>query len=224
MRRAIREHLRDFVAIGVLVVLALVTTGVILAQQQPTSRPGSRSSGHDHFELKAEFTTAQAVTPGQGQTDDHRRHQGRRRVQGVNLESGRAVVTMDIDNKYAPLIHPDATLLLRPRTGPAGHDDRDRPGHQTGQQVKEGSTIPLARPQPNVQPDQILASLDGDTRAFLQLLLQAAGQGLAATTAASSRPACSASSPTARDLAKHQRRAREAAPEHRRRDHELRPA
>ena len=44
--------------------------------------------------------------------------------------------------------------------------------------MKEGSTIPLARPQPNVQPDQILASLDGDTRSFLQLLLQAAGQGL----------------------------------------------
>jgi hypothetical protein len=34
VRRAIREHLRDFVAIGVLAVLAVVTTGVILARQQ----------------------------------------------------------------------------------------------------------------------------------------------------------------------------------------------
>ena len=37
-------------------------------------------------------------------------------VSGVNLDSGRAVVTMAVDPKYAPLIHPDATLLLRPRT------------------------------------------------------------------------------------------------------------
>ena len=35
----------------------------------------------------------------------------------MSLESGRAVVTMQVDNKYAALIHPDATLLLRPRTG-----------------------------------------------------------------------------------------------------------
>jgi hypothetical protein len=34
VKRAIREHLRDFVGIAVLVVLGLVTTGVILAQQQ----------------------------------------------------------------------------------------------------------------------------------------------------------------------------------------------
>ena len=43
VRRAIREHLRDFVAIGVLLVLALVTTGVILASKRrrlPVLAPG----------------------------------------------------------------------------------------------------------------------------------------------------------------------------------------
>ena len=67
MRRAIREHLRDFVAIAVLVVLALVTTGVILSQQRPNFPSWVPILGQDRFELKAEFTTAQAVTPGQGQ-------------------------------------------------------------------------------------------------------------------------------------------------------------
>ena len=116
MRRAIREHLRDFVAIIVLVVLAVVTTGVILVQQSANFPAWVPILGSDHFELKAEFTTAQAVTPGQGQQIT---------IAGikvgtvgtVTLENGRAVVTMDIDNKYAPLIHPDASLLLRPRTG-----------------------------------------------------------------------------------------------------------
>ena len=95
VKRAIREHLRDFVAIAVLVVLALVTTGVILAQQQPSFPSWVPILGQDHFELKAEFTTAQAVTPGTGADSDHRRDQGRQRVQASNLESGRAVVTMD---------------------------------------------------------------------------------------------------------------------------------
>ena len=38
-------------------------------------------------------------------------------ITGVDLENGAAVVTMQIDNKYAPLIHPDASLLLRPAPG-----------------------------------------------------------------------------------------------------------
>jgi len=49
---------------------------------------------------------------------------------------------------------------------------------QDGKEVSEGSTVPLANTQPNVNPDQILASLDGDTQSFLQLLLQGGSQGL----------------------------------------------
>ncbi len=199
MKRAIREHLRDFVGIAVLVVLGLVTTGVILAQQQQSFPSWVPILGQDHFELKAEFSSAQAVTPGQGQQITI----GGIKVgtvSSVNLESGRAVVTMEVDNKYAALIHPDATLLLRPRTGLQDMTIEVDPG-TAGQPVKEGTTLPLANSQPNVQPDQILASLDGDTQGFLRLLLQAAGKGLA-----HNGPKLAAGlkrfQPTARDLAK----------------------
>jgi phospholipid/cholesterol/gamma-HCH transport system substrate-binding protein len=176
MRRAIREHLRDFVAIFVLVVLALVTTGVILASQT-TLLPGwIPGIGDDKFELKAEFSSAQAVTPGQGQTVTIAGiNVGQ--VSGSELESGRAIVTMQVDHKYAELIHPDASLLLRPRTGLQDMTIQVDPGTR-GEPVEEGTTLPLASSQPNVQPDQIFASLDGDTRSFLQLLLQAASEGL----------------------------------------------
>jgi phospholipid/cholesterol/gamma-HCH transport system substrate-binding protein len=174
--RAIREHLRDFVAIAALIVLGLVTTGVILASQTTLIPSWIPFLGEDRFELKAEFSSAQAVTPGQGQTVT---------ISGINvgqvsgseLESGRAVVTMQIDNKYASLIHPDASLLLRPRTGLQDMTIELDPG-SGDKEVQEGSTLPLASSQPNVPPDQILASLDGDTRSFLQLLLQGAGEGL----------------------------------------------
>jgi phospholipid/cholesterol/gamma-HCH transport system substrate-binding protein len=72
----------------------------------------------------------------------------------------------------------------------------------SGGEVEEGSTIPLANTQPNVQPDQILASLDADTRSYLQLLLQAAGQGLRGENGPKLAAALKRFSPTARDLAK----------------------
>jgi phospholipid/cholesterol/gamma-HCH transport system substrate-binding protein len=156
VKRAIREHLRDFVAIAVLVVLAIVATGVILVKQQANFPSWLPILGQDHFELKAEFSSAQAVTPGQGQTVDL---SGIKigTVQAVNLENGVAVVTMNIDPKYAPLIHKDASLLLRPRTGLQDMTIEIDPGTPGSKEVKEGSTVPLADTQPNINPDQILA-------------------------------------------------------------------
>jgi phospholipid/cholesterol/gamma-HCH transport system substrate-binding protein len=176
VKRAIREHLRDFVAIFVLMLLAIVATGVILVKQQANFPSWLPILGEEQFELKAEFTSAQAVTPGQGQTVDL---SGVKvgTVKAVNLENGVAVVTMNIQPKYAPLIHKDASLLLRPRTGLQDMTIEIDPG-TSGKEVKEGSTLSLANTEPNVNPDQILASLDGDTQAFLQLLLQGGAQGL----------------------------------------------
>ncbi len=59
--------------------------------------------------------TAQAVTPGQGQAVDIAGIQVGK-ITSVDLEDGHAVVGMDIEPKYLELIHPDATLLLRPKT------------------------------------------------------------------------------------------------------------
>jgi phospholipid/cholesterol/gamma-HCH transport system substrate-binding protein len=176
VRRAIREHLRDFVAISVLLVLGLVTAGVIIRQQAADFPSWVPVLGSDHFELKAELSTAQAVTPGQGQTVNIAGIQVGS-ISKVELEEGTAVVTMQIDNKYSELIHPDATLLLRPRTGLQDMTLEMNPG-TGGREVQEGWTVPLANTQPNVQPDQIFATLDGDTRSYLQLLLQAASRGL----------------------------------------------
>ena len=91
-----------------------------------------------------------------------------------------------------------------------------------GQPVEEGTTLPLASSQPNVQPDQIFASLDGDTRSFLQLLLQAAGKGLGRQ-----RPQAGGGPEALRALRArprpHQRGSRRAPREHQAGDHELRP-
>ena len=68
------------------------------------------------FQLQAAFSTAQAVTPGQGQTV---RVSGVRvgDITKVGLKDGHAVVTLDLDPEYKDLVHTDATALLRPKTG-----------------------------------------------------------------------------------------------------------
>ena len=176
MRRIIREHLRDFVALTLLFVAGLAVAGLILSQQQQPYPSWIPFLGDDQFELKAEFDTAQAIVPGQGQTVNMAGVEVGD-ITEVDLEDGTAVVTMGINEPYESLIHPDATMLLRPRTGLQDMTIELNPGRQ-GESVGEGFVVPQAQTNPNVQPDQILASLDADTRRYLQLLIQGGAEGL----------------------------------------------
>jgi phospholipid/cholesterol/gamma-HCH transport system substrate-binding protein len=176
MTRAIREHLRDFLAIIALVAAAIFSVFVILSGQKASIPEWVPLLGSDRFELKAEFETGQSITPGQGQAVQIA---GIRvgDITDVQLEEGNAIVTMEIDHKYAELVHDDATLLLRPKTGLNDMVIQMALGKGPGT-VEEGETIPLANTQPNVNPDEFLATLDGDTRAFLKLLLAGGAEGL----------------------------------------------
>lgn len=174
MKKALRTYTKDFVAVIVLAVIGLATLFVILSQQSTALPSWFPFLGEDRFELKTEFQTAQAVTPGQGQTVNL---SGVKigDVTRVDLEDGVAVVTMEVDPEFAQLIHPDASALLRPRTGLQDMTIELDAGTDPGE-IPEGYTIPLANSAPNINPDQILASLDGDTRAYLKLLLAGGAQ------------------------------------------------
>jgi phospholipid/cholesterol/gamma-HCH transport system substrate-binding protein len=177
MRRALREHARDVLAVVGLVLAALFATTVILINQRTTLPSWVPLIGTDRFALEADFSTAQAVTPGQGQSVDI---SGIRvgEVSGVKLENGHAVVSMEVDNKYAPLIRRDASLLLRPKTGLNDMVVEVDPGTQSSPEIKEGSTVPLSSTLPQVNPDEFLASLDADTQQFLKLLLSNGAEAL----------------------------------------------
>ena len=177
MSRALRAHIRDVVAIIALLAAALFATTVILINQR-TSLPGwVPLIGTDRFELEAEFSTGQAVTPGQGQSVDIAGIKVGD-VTGVKLEDGHAVVSMEVDNEYAPLIHEDSSLLLRPKTGLNDMVVEVDPGTQSSPEVDEGTTIPLASTKPDVHPDEFLAALDADTQQFLKLLLANGAEAL----------------------------------------------
>jgi phospholipid/cholesterol/gamma-HCH transport system substrate-binding protein len=171
---AIRKHLRDFLAILFLVLVAAGVSAYILSNQRLYLPGWVPLVGTDFYEVKAEFQTAQAVVPGQGQTVN---------VAGVpvgdigkvELEDGVAVVEMKIRRKYAP-IYRDATILLRPKTGLKDMFLELDPGTQAAGEVPEGGRVPVESTLPDVNLDEVLSNLDADARSYLQVLLGAGGE------------------------------------------------
>lgn len=178
MTTAIRKHLRDFIAILALVIVAAIVGGYILANQRIYLPSWVPIVGRESFILKGEFSTAQAVTPGQGQTVDIAGVQVGE-ISNVELKDGRALVTMRVEPRYAD-IYTNATMLLRPKTGLKDMVVELDPGSRAdgGRRVPDGYTVPISQTRPDVNLDEILAVLDGDTRAYLQLLLNTASVGL----------------------------------------------
>jgi len=82
-----------------------------------------------------------------------------------------------MDEKYRHLIHPDATALLRPKTGLKDMFVELDPGGR-GAPVKDGDTIPVENTSPDIDPDETLSAFDTDTRSYLQLLINGGGKGL----------------------------------------------
>ncbi len=195
MKRAIKNHMVDFIAIIALVVLAVVVSGYVLSHER-LSWPWS-----SQYTLNAEFQTAQAVTPGQGQTV---RVSGVQigEVGGVSLKNGVADVQLNIDPKYSHLIHTDATALLRPKTGLKDMFIELNPGSSHAPVAKQGFTIPVSNTNPDINPDEVLASLDADTRSYLDLLINGAGAGLQGKGGSELAKVLERFLPTHRDLAR----------------------
>jgi phospholipid/cholesterol/gamma-HCH transport system substrate-binding protein len=168
---AIRKHWRDFLAIFGLAILGLAI-GVYILSQQDLRFPLVQEKPK---QIKVELSNAQAVQPGQGQTV---RVAGVEvgRIADVKLEDGIAVVTLDVEHEYENLIRDDATALLRPKTALKDMFLEVNPG--TGKPVPEGGRIQVANSLPDIDPDEVYAALDADTRPYLKLLVAGAGKGL----------------------------------------------
>jgi phospholipid/cholesterol/gamma-HCH transport system substrate-binding protein len=177
MGRAIQKHLRDFIAIIALVVLALFVGGYILTNQRFYLPGWVPVVGSDFFELKGEFQTAQSVMPGQGQTVDIAGVPVGD-VKSVELEDGRAVVTMTLEKKYEDEVYKDAFMLLRPKTGLNDMIVELTPGTQAAGKAGDGYTVPIRNTLPNINLEEFFAVFDRDTRDYLKLLVAGGGQGL----------------------------------------------
>src|ERR1035437_3440540 len=199
MKRAIKNHLVDFTSILVLLVLAIVVSGYVLSHER-LRFPFIQSSP---YVLNADFSTGQAVMPGQGQSV---RVSGVQvgEVGAVTLKNGVAVVQLSIDSQYKNVIHKDWTALLRPKTGLKDMfiEMQPPPGGSQMPVAPQGFTIPVSNTNPDINPDEILASLDADTRSYLDLLVNGAGQGLKGQGGSELAKLLERFLPTHRDLAR----------------------
>jgi phospholipid/cholesterol/gamma-HCH transport system substrate-binding protein len=171
MRRSLRRNMPRFVMLLAFMAVGIGVGAYIVAHQ----RMRFPLIEEPPVVLKAQLPTAQAVTPGQGQTV---------RVSGVQigeigeveLEDGHAIVELKIEPEYEGLITDEATALLRPKTSLKDMFLEVDPGR--GTPLDEGETLAVTQTIEDVHPDQILKMLDADTRDYLQLLVQGAGRGL----------------------------------------------
>jgi ABC-type transporter Mla subunit MlaD len=131
------------------------------------------------YQLKAVFPSANSI-----------RKNSPVRIAGVNVgkvkkierasgdDSNAALVTMEIQDKGLP-IHKDAELRIRPRIFLEGNFYVEvQPGTPSAPTLSSGDTIPITQAAEPVQLDQVLTSLQHDTRQELQEALDNFGQAL----------------------------------------------
>jgi phospholipid/cholesterol/gamma-HCH transport system substrate-binding protein len=131
-----------------------------------------------HWEVRAAFASANDLRPGTPV-----------RIAGVEvgkvvaverLRSGAtgALVTMRIEEAGRPL-HADATAKIRPRIFLEGNFFVDlTSGSPSAPELGDGDTIPVNQTATPVQLDQVLTSLQSDTREDLKTLLEEYGTAL----------------------------------------------
>ncbi len=182
IRDQIERYRTAFIAVLAMIVIAAASAGYILAHERLSVPAWVPVIGREHFALKGEFQTAQAVAPGQGQEVTIA---GAKigEIASVELRNGRALVNMNLKPSYARYIYRDATMLLRPKTQLKDETVDVNPGTPAAGRVPSGYTIPVAQTAPDANLDELLAALDTEARASLQELLAGAGEGLKGNSA-----------------------------------------
>ena len=169
MRRSHQSRLTPYQA-G-LIALVVIVIGVFLGASKdiPFTRP---------FQLKAVFENAPPIHKGQAVRIAGVDVGKVSAVEGKGGDSPAVVVTMKLEDEALP-IHKDARIKVRPRLFFEGNLFFDvRPGTPEAGDVEDGDTIPLSQTSAPVQLDQVLGTLDTDTREDLQKLLVGYGDAI----------------------------------------------
>jgi phospholipid/cholesterol/gamma-HCH transport system substrate-binding protein len=176
VRDQIERYRSAFIAVVTMIVIAVFVGGYILAHENLNLPGWVPVLGKNFYTLKADFQTAQALTPCQGQAVTIA---GAKvgEIASVDLHQGVATVTIHMTPKYARLYR-DTTLLMRPKTNLQDMTVEVDPGTVASGRLPSGSTVPISQTAPNIDFDQFLAGLDAETRLYLQELLAGAGEGL----------------------------------------------
>lgn len=177
MKKIVLAQLKPAIAF-VLLALAGTFAGAVIVSHQRINPPAWMPIlGKQEFILRAQLTSVQGVLPGQGQAVTV---SGVRvgQIGAVELEDGAAIARLRIEKRFAR-IYPDATVLLRPKTplkDMVAELDPGTPG--SGPRLKSGALLRTSQTAADVNLEEILATLDRDSRDYLNLLLADGAQAL----------------------------------------------
>ena len=172
MKKAIRDHARDFAAIIALVVDRARRRRLHPRQPAP-ALPGDRGEA-EAAQGRVLDRAGRHARPGPDRPrlrrEDRRRRQGR-------ADEGRAVVTFEILPKYKDLIREDATALLRPKTALKDMFIEVEPGDGQGRAARASRSRSRTR-CPTSTPTRSSRCSTATRATTCELLVNGAGQGL----------------------------------------------
>jgi ABC-type transporter Mla subunit MlaD len=167
-KRRTGNRISPAVAGSILIFLIAILCFVAFSPSLPFSSP---------YEVKAVVANAANIQP-----------RSPVRIAGVNIgevksverqaDTTTSVITMSIQDAGLP-IYKDAEMKVRPRIFLEGNFFVDlQPGTPGAEEIADGGTIPINQTSGPVQLDQVLTTLQADTRKQLQVLVQGYGEAL----------------------------------------------
>jgi phospholipid/cholesterol/gamma-HCH transport system substrate-binding protein len=169
MRRGQHTRISAAMAGGLFVAAAVIICFFVFTRANPFASP---------YELKATFANASNIRPKSPVRIAGVEVGKVKKIEPAGGESTAATLTMEITDQGLP-IHKDAYLKIRPRIFLEGNFFVDlSPGSPTAPELDSGSTIAMTQTDAPVQIDQVLTTLQKDTRANLQKLLQGYGDSI----------------------------------------------
>jgi phospholipid/cholesterol/gamma-HCH transport system substrate-binding protein len=164
-----RRGLSAFQAGLIALVLILIGTFLAFTKDIPFTKP---------FELKATFENAPPLQKNQAVRIAGVDVGKVSKIEPVGGDSPAVTVTMKLDDEALP-IYENARVKVRPRIFFEGNLFFDiDPGTSSSGELDDGGTIPASQTSAPVQIDQVLGSLQADTRQGLQKLLEGYGGAL----------------------------------------------
>jgi phospholipid/cholesterol/gamma-HCH transport system substrate-binding protein len=170
MTTQIRRYGRSFAVLLALMILGTACGFYILLQQRLPN------PFQTFYAVNGDFPTAAAVVPGLGEPVNVAGvHVGE--IVGTSLQNGQGVIHMEIDPSKLNRLYRNASAELVPNTPLKDMEVDIQPGDTAAGPLAHGGTIPVGQTTSPIDSDELLASLDGDTRAWFTSLITELSEG-----------------------------------------------
>ena len=159
--------------LAILVALMVIGTaaGFYILLQQRLPNPFE-----SYYTVNGAFPTAAAVVPGLGEPVQVA---GVRvgEIAGVSLQNGQGVIHMDVNPSSIKHLYNNASANLVPNTPLKDMEVDIDPGSPSAGVLRNGGTIPVSQTTSPTDSDELLDSLDADTRAWFESLITDLNEG-----------------------------------------------